>query len=120
VAEPSLPDSVQTIRYDFNEAEYLVSTQAPGVLVTVEQYDPDWRATVDGIPAEIRQVNYLMRGIAIPAGVHRVRFTYEPRALRAGIRVSAASALATLLLAGWGLRGRARRRGAGPAPEAAA
>ncbi|HKQ19003.1 MAG TPA: YfhO family protein, partial [Candidatus Eisenbacteria bacterium] len=116
VSEPVEPDSVRTLRYDFNTVEYMVRTAAPGLLLTVEQYDPDWTVTIDGTKAEIHRVNYLMRGVALPAGVHRVKFVYEPRALQAGIRISVASAAVTLLLglAGFLLALRRRRAGAVP------
>ena len=110
VSAAEVPDSVRTLRYDFNEAEYMVATAAPGLLVTVEQYDPDWTATVDGAKTEILRVNYLLRGVALPAGVHRVRYVYEPRALQAGIRISALSAAITLLLGVLGLFLAWRRR----------
>ncbi len=113
MSEPAMPDSVTRLRYEMNESEYMVSTAAPGLLVQVDQYDPDWRATVDGKPAEIHRVNYLMRGIQVPAGVHKVRLAYRPAALTAGLRLSAASLAATLLLALAGVwqYGRRRRRG---------
>ncbi|HEY6222014.1 MAG TPA: YfhO family protein, partial [Candidatus Eisenbacteria bacterium] len=120
VSAPGVPDSVRSIRYDFNEAEYLVSTSAPGIFVANDQYDPDWIATVDGAPAEIHRVNYLMRGVAISPGVHRVRFAYAPRALAAGIQISLASALVALLLAGWGTWQTAARRAQGGPPAGAA
>lgn len=118
VSEPGVPDSVRTLRYDFNEVEYMVSTAAPGLLVTVEQYDPDWTVTIDGKPGEIHRVNYLMRGVALPSGVHRVRYVYEPRALKAGIRITVASGAITLLLGVVGFF-LARRRGTGPAAGSA-
>ena len=108
MAEPSEPDSVHVIRYDFNEAEFLVSTAAPGLFVVGDQYDPDWKATVDGTPATIHRVNYLMRGVLVGPGVHRIRFRYEPGALQAGIRISAVSLALTLALAGIGLVRRRR------------
>ncbi|HEX7078717.1 MAG TPA: YfhO family protein [Candidatus Eisenbacteria bacterium] len=118
--EPAtLPDSVTTLRYDFNESDYMVSSNARGLLVQVDEYDPDWTVTIDGTKATIHRVNYLMRGVIVPPGVHRVRFRYEPRALEAGIRISIASVIVTLLIAGAGaIR---RRRGAAAAlPEPAA
>jgi hypothetical protein len=120
VSIPVERDSVRTLRYDFNEAEYMVASAAPGLLVTVEQYDPDWTATVDGAKAEIHRVNYLMRGVALPAGVHRVRYVYQPRALQAGIRITALSAAITLLLAAAGLFLAWRRRSASAAAAARA
>ncbi len=101
---PAVPDSVRTLRYDFNDIEYMVSTAAPGVFLTVEEYDPDWKAFVDGRPVPIARVNYLMRGVALPAGVHRVRYAYEPRALAEGIRISIASSVIVVLIGLWGLR----------------
>ncbi len=103
MAEPGVPDSVHVIRYSFNEAEFLVSTAAPGLLVIADQFDPDWHAAIDGAPAMIHRVDYLMRGVLIQPGVHRVRFRYEPRALAAGIRISIVSLGLTLALAGAGL-----------------
>ena len=112
MAEPGEPDQVRVLRYDFNEAEFLVSTASPGLFVLADQHDPDWRADADGRPATIHRVDYLMRGVLIGPGVHRIRFRYEPRALQAGIRISAASLLLTVLIAGAGLF--RRRRSAGP------
>ena len=43
----------------------------------------------------------------MPAGVHEVRFRYEPKSLQAGIRISTLAAIVTLLIAGWGLYRRA-------------
>ncbi len=112
MAEPEVQDSVGVIRYDFNEAEFMVTTAAPGLLVLADEYDPDWKATVDGAPATIHRVDYLMRGVLLGPGAHRVRFTYAPRALQAGIKVSTVSLALTLLLAGAGLVQRRRRRAA--------
>jgi hypothetical protein len=119
LAEPTLPDSVRPLKFDFNEVEYSVSTNAPGLLVTVDQWDPDWNVTVDGTRADLERVNYVMRGVLIPAGVHVVRFRYVPRALQAGIRISAASLAVTVLLAGIGLVAGRRRRPPPPAEERA-
>jgi hypothetical protein len=112
MSEPAERDSVRVLRYDFNEAEFLVLTQTPGLFVLADQYDPDWEATVDGKPATIHRVDYLMRGVLVGPGAHRVHFRYEPRSLREGIRISGASLLVTVLIAGAGLFQRRRRRGA--------
>ena len=114
LADPTLPDSVRLLRFDFNDVEYSVATNAAGLLVTVDQWDPDWSATVNGERASLERVNYFMRGVLIPQGVHVVRFHYMPRALDAGIRISAASLAATILLAGLGLVSVRRRRAAMP------
>ncbi|HMI31764.1 MAG TPA: YfhO family protein, partial [Candidatus Limnocylindrales bacterium] len=108
MAEPVQPDSVRVIRYDFNEAEFMISTAAPGLFVLADQYDPDWTATVDGATATIHRVDYLLRGVLVGPGVHRIRFHYVPRALEAGSHVSILSLALTIALAGAGLIQRRR------------
>jgi hypothetical protein len=119
ISEPATSDSVRVVRYDFNEAEFLVATAAPGLFVLSDQYDPDWRATVDGKPATIHRVDYLLRGVAVGPGVHRIHFRYVPRALEAGIRISVLSLGLTVALAGVGLFQR-RRKPRSDSPEPAA
>jgi uncharacterized membrane protein YfhO len=113
MAEPPVPDSVRVLRYDFNEAEFLVSTAAPGLFVLADQYDADWKAIVDLAPATIHRVDYLMRGVLVGPGVHRIHFRYQPRALEAGIRISTLSLALTIVLAGVGIFQR-RRAAKGP------
>jgi len=120
VATPTLPDSVRPLRFDFNAVDYSVVTNASGVLVTVDQWDPDWKVTVDGAPASLERVNYLMRGVPLAAGAHVVRFRYLPHSLEAGIRISTASLVATLLLAVVGVIAGRRRALTPPAPPAPA
>lgn len=121
MGRPSVPDSVRVLHYGFNSCAFMVETSAPGVFLLRDQWDPDWRATVDGKPVPIDRVDYLMRGVPIGPGVHRIEFRYVPRALLAGVRLSVASLIVTLLLAllGVGQRLRRRRREPGPEPEVA-
>ena len=55
---------------------------------------------VDGRPATVLRANGLFRAVRVPAGSHSVRFSYEPRAVRAGLALSLAGVLAALALAG--------------------
>jgi uncharacterized membrane protein YfhO len=82
-------------------------TSGPGVLVAVEAFDPDWRATVDGRPVPIDRANVLFRGVAVPAGRHVVEMRYLPRSVAWGLGLCAVGlALAGALAFG-------RPRGAG-------
>ena len=64
-------------------------------------YDPDWRVTVDGEPAETVCMYGILRGVWVGRGTHDVVFTYWPRGLGWGIGVTAV-ALASLV-ALWGV-----------------
>ena len=75
-------------------------TPSAGVLALTDSFSPDWRATVDGEPVTIMQVNGIFRGVVIPAGDHIVEFRYRPLALYAGGLLS----IGTLVLLGlWGI-----------------
>lgn len=57
-----------------------VQTDSPsaGILLLNERWHPDWKVTVDDQPAELLRANFIMRGVAVPAGQHTVVFQYAP------------------------------------------
>jgi len=71
---------------------------APALLVVSEHFDPGWRATIDGRPAPLLEVDLGALGVAVPAGKHEVELRFWPRLLTAGLWI-AATALAGLLAA---------------------
>ncbi|MBX3733569.1 MAG: hypothetical protein KF791_13355 [Verrucomicrobiae bacterium] len=50
----------------------------PAVLLLNDRWDSSWQATVDGQVVPILRANFLMRGVAVPAGEHTVEFRYKP------------------------------------------
>lgn len=89
--------------YAPNRIDIRASSAAPAILVLGENHYPGWRATINGQPAEIMQVNYNLRGIQLPPGKHEVSFTYRPRSVLLGCLLSIITALALLI---WMLFGR--------------
>jgi hypothetical protein len=69
-------------------------------LVLADTDYPGWSVTVDGVAVPLVRTNYVQRGVAVPAGEHRVRFVYRPVSVAVGLAVSAAClvALAALVL----------------------
>jgi hypothetical protein len=49
---------------------------APSVLLLNDRFDPGWKVTVDGKPAELLRCNYIMRGVRVPPGEHQIEFQF--------------------------------------------
>ncbi len=54
-----------------------VSSNTDGLLVVSQPFYPGWRAEMDGTRVEIYRVNYLLQGIPVPKGTHRVELTFH-------------------------------------------
>ena len=80
------------------------------LLVLTDVHYPGWKATIDGRPAPIERVDYLLRGVVVPAGSHDVEFAYQPASWRLGWLISALASLALVVTAAVGWR---RRRAEG-------
>lgn len=74
-----------------------VENHRPAILTFSEIYYPEWKARVNGKPAEIMRANYCLRAIALPAGKHNVTIWYDRTFVDSGIAVSL-FALAGLIL----------------------
>ncbi|MGQ9500448.1 MAG: YfhO family protein [Anaerolineae bacterium] len=83
-----------------------VITPVDGLLVVSEIYYPGWRAYIDGQPVDILPVNYILRGVVVPAGQHQVEMVFRPLSFTMGAVISAITLLA---LVGIGLFSRLRR-----------
>jgi uncharacterized membrane protein YfhO len=56
----------------------------PALVIVNDVFYPGWKATVDGRPAPIEQVDYLLRGVRVGPGTHTVEMRYEPASWRIG------------------------------------
>ena len=109
LAKPNRPPAVEMRTRDQTRVEVEVQTAAEGLLVLADPWYPQWKVSVDGRPAELLRVDHAFRGVRVPAGNHRVVFSYEDRALQAGLVVSVVSALGLAGLWLWRRRGLVRR-----------
>lgn len=98
-------DSLATIsmtKYDNDEVEYEVNGSGPQFAVFSEIYYPKgWNAYVDGKKTDYINVNYLLRGMSVPAGKHTIKFVFEPESVAKGRSIMfIASILISLILVG--------------------
>jgi hypothetical protein len=100
---------VRGVVESWNEIVVRAETPVEAILVVADSYDPGWKATVDGEPAEILPAYGLIRGVALPPGSHEVRMVYRPGSLQRGVVLS----LLGLVLSGAAIVAR-RRDSGGP------
>jgi hypothetical protein len=105
------PGNARFASYEDERVVIDADARRRSMLVLTDVDYPGWKAKVDGKDAEIERVDYLLRGIVVPAGSHRVELTYEPLSFRVGWIVSVLALFAVAAAAVVGLR-RRRVRGA--------
>lgn len=99
---PAAPGgSAAIVAYAPDRVELRASAPGRGLVVLSDLHFPGWRATVDGRDAPIERVDYLLRGVLVDPGEHRIVMEYRPWSWRAGWIVSLAAALGLLLLVMW-------------------
>jgi hypothetical protein len=108
---PSVPVPLAEFRPNGLRATF--EAPAPGIFVVTDSYFPGWQATVNGQPAEVIQVNGLVRGVVVPAaGRQEVTMSYRPASFVNGMSVALTTVLLLLALLTWDLLSASRRRSA--------
>lgn len=85
-------DSTAAIRMIENlndKITYKSSARMPQFAVFSEIYYPHgWDAYIDGKKTDYCRVNYVLRGMPVPAGSHTIEFRFEPRSVILGDRIT--------------------------------
>jgi hypothetical protein len=93
--------SITLKEYRANRLTYTVNNAAPQLAVFPEAWyrgNQDWISSVDGEVAEHIRVNWMLRGMMLPAGQHEVVFEFDPPAYRNGVRIALICSIIVLLL----------------------
>lgn len=95
-------DSLATITlesYKPNHLKYISNNANDGLAVFSEMYyGKGWNAFIDGKKVDHIRVDYVLRGLQIPAGKHSIEFKFEPQVIKTGSTITLISAVAMLLL----------------------
>jgi hypothetical protein len=69
------------VSYTGDELQWDIQTPTAGYLNFIDNWDPDWKVSVDGEPAEIELLFGTFKSVRLAPGQHGVRFYYKPRIL---------------------------------------
>ncbi len=108
---------LENLKFDNNQSNFieLVSQQPNRLVYNFETSSPQfavfsevfyrhgWEAQIKGKTQPIYKVNYLLRGLNVPAGNGQITFEFKPKVVQTGSKITLASSLLFLGLLGFGV-----------------
>jgi len=100
--DPALPtNAVEFTHYGIQDLSMNVTATGNNLLFLSEAYYPKgWKAFLDGSEIPIYRVNYMFRGVVIPAGTHKLEMRFEPEMYTVGKNLSLGTNLVVVILLG--------------------
>ena len=108
---------VKITSYKPNNLTYDVSTGKGGTVVFSEIYYPGWTATVDGKPAELGRVDYVLRALTVGPGHHKVVLDFHPKSVKITETVAYCGYVALILVVAIGIWSERRRKNSAAAEK---
>ena len=93
-------DKITLTKYGTNSLQYSSEskTELPAVFSEI-WYPEGWNCYIDGKKTDkIFRANYVLRGVIIPAGKHKIEWKFEPTSYNTGSTFSLIGSLLLLLL----------------------
>ena len=98
---PKSVDSLAKItltKYGVNTLQYTSNNKFEGPVVFSEIYYPEgWNCYIDGKKVEAFRANYVLRGVMVPAGKHKIEWKFEPKSMETGSLVSGIGSVLLIL-----------------------
>ena len=80
---------MEIIKYSPNEVVIRAEVNSPKFLLLSDQYYPGWKAFLDTKRVKIYKADFILRAVHITrAGVHTVKFVFDPFSFKLGLAVS--------------------------------
>ena len=103
-AIPFMPeeDSTATVQLVKNENDVInyktSSAKNQFVVFSEVYYKSGWKAFIDGKEAPIVKTDYILRGLAVPAGNHNIEFRFEPQGYLTGKKITGIFSIILVLM----------------------
>ncbi len=70
--------SVQFTSYHPKRVELMAKVETSSILLLNDKFDPKWKVFVDGQQKPLLRANFIMRGVQLDKGEHKIEFRFEP------------------------------------------
>jgi hypothetical protein len=70
--------SVEFTSYAPKRVGLSAKVEVPSVLLLNDKYNPKWKVFVDGKEKPVLRSNYIMRGVLLEPGQHKIEFRFQP------------------------------------------
>lgn len=100
IAFDSTANSIKLTDYKLNLMTYESNAKTDQLAIFSEIYyrgNLDWKAYVDGIYKPHLRANYILRGMVVPAGKHKIEFKFMPESVEKGNTIDL---IASILMVG--------------------
>ena len=95
---------VKLLSYEPNDLVYETDTKNEEFAVFSEiYYKQGWNAYLDGELKQYGRVNYVLRGMVVPAGKHKIEFKFEPKTYYTGNTIAMIGSILLFLTVGFGV-----------------
>ncbi|THU39695.1 hypothetical protein FAM09_14460 [Niastella caeni] len=92
-------DAIQLVENRNDEITYRSNAASPRFAVFSEIfYEKGWKAYIDNKEVPIVRTNYVLRGLAVPAGQHSIRFLFRPASYYTGVKVAKVAGIIIIML----------------------
>jgi hypothetical protein len=90
---------IKLVEYSPNRLTYEASNLKNSQLAVFSEvyYSAGWNVYVDGTKSDYFRTNYVLRGMVVPAGNHKIEFKFEPTSYFLGKKISIISSIILLL-----------------------
>jgi hypothetical protein len=98
VVGESKPSQLRVVSFAPDHIRFEINCRMVTYLNILQNYHPDWQASINGNTAAVLQSNISFMSVQVPAGVSEVVLEYKPRLVSAMLWVSAGALIALLLI----------------------